>query len=158
MSRKHETPMCDDRWAKVNASRGSWSTLMVVSWHLSLRRVSFQGKIRASRDYTRDPLVFFADRPFAVRPLFYPCKSVLRHVEDDRWTTSFISRSMDLVHARSFSISPSPSVTPLSPRSMATDFEPLFWWIIKSFSFVFFFFFFSRNFPMEIRGEIVDFV
>lgn len=112
-----------------------------VSWHLSLRRVSFQGKIRDShaiRSFFR-PIV-------ATRPLFIlanPFCTTSRMIDEQR---RLLDRSMDSVHALSRSVRA--SVTPLSRFQRVRYF-------IEYFSFFFFFFSFfhwilRRNPPYTI--------
>ena len=110
-----------------------------VSWHLSLRRVSFQGKIRDShaiRSFFR-PIV-------ATRPLFIlanPFCTTSRMIDEQR---RLLDRSMDSVHALSRSVRA--SVTSLSRSSVYGTLLNIF--LFSSF-FFFFFFFFPLNFATK---------
>lgn len=104
-----------------------------VSWHLSLRRVSFQGKIRDShaiRSFFR-PIV-------ATRPLFIlanPFCTTSRMIDEQR---RLLDRSMDSVHALSRSVRA--SVTSLSRSSVYGTLLNIF---------LFSFFFFPTNFATK---------
>lgn len=113
-----------------------------VSWHLSLRRVSFQGKIRDShaiRSFFR-PIV-------ATRPLFIlanPFCTTSRMIDEQR---RLLDRSMDSVHALSRSVRA--SVTSLSRSSVYGTLLNIF---------LFSFFFFSNEFCDEIYRILFDII